>query len=52
MKSGANFQDQNRIKEFIEDGKTAEEISSFLLINLDHIKTYMPKKKAVKPANG
>ncbi len=54
MKSGANFMDQNRIKEMIEAGKDAKEISDALYINLDHIETYVKKtvKKAVKKSDG
>jgi hypothetical protein len=41
MKSGANQQDINTIKEFAAAGKTAEEIANFLDLPLSCVESFM-----------
>jgi len=45
FKTGCNKVDQMAISKMSADGATANEISKRLKINLDSVKSFMPKKK-------
>jgi hypothetical protein len=45
FKVGPNKMDQGRIKTMAADGASASDISQKLKINLDSVKSWMPKKK-------
>ena len=44
MKKGANFKDQNDIARWAEAGKSAEEISEIMSIELSCVESFMPDK--------
>jgi len=52
MKPGANFEDRNRIRELAEEGKSAEEISQRLAIDLKAVIGHLPKPEAETKAKG
>jgi hypothetical protein len=45
LKTGCNKLDQMKIAKMSADGKTASEISKFIKVNIDSVKSFMPKKK-------
>jgi len=51
MKAGANRTDINLIKKMYDNGETADHISHALQINIDVIKSFLPKAKESKAKN-
>ena len=49
MKTGANFEDINKIERMAEAGMSAKDISQRLVIELKVVQGFMPKKPEAKP---